>query len=72
MYAHLPLEANEMIYTTRHPICGEVKMLGLPVKLKEPQGNPRVNHPYWASIPRRFWPDWVIHLKISLFSKPRE
>jgi crotonobetainyl-CoA:carnitine CoA-transferase CaiB-like acyl-CoA transferase len=39
--AHPQLEANDMIYTTRHPARGEVKMLGLPVKLKKTPGKPR-------------------------------
>jgi crotonobetainyl-CoA:carnitine CoA-transferase CaiB-like acyl-CoA transferase len=40
--AHPQIEANEMIYTTNHPAQGEIKMLGMPVKLKgtpaQPQG----------------------------------
>jgi len=39
--AHPQLEANEMIYTTNHPTRGEVKMLGLPVKLKKTPGKPQ-------------------------------
>ena len=39
--AHPQLEANEMIYTTDHPSRGEVKMLGLPVKLKKTPGKPQ-------------------------------
>ncbi len=39
--AHPQLEANEMIYTTTHPTRGEVKMLGLPVKLKKTPGEPQ-------------------------------
>jgi len=39
--AHPQLEANEMIYTTRHPTRGEMKMLGLPVKLKKTPGKPQ-------------------------------
>jgi crotonobetainyl-CoA:carnitine CoA-transferase CaiB-like acyl-CoA transferase len=39
--AHPQLEANDMIYTTRHPTRGEVKMLGLPVKLKKTPGKPQ-------------------------------
>ena len=39
--AHPQLEANEMIYTTKHPTRGEVKMLGLPVKLKKTPGKPQ-------------------------------
>lgn len=39
--AHPQMEANEMIYTTNHPVRGEVKMLGLPVKLKKSPGHPQ-------------------------------
>ncbi len=39
--AHPQLEANDMIYTTNHPSRGEVKMLGLPVKLKKTPGKPQ-------------------------------
>jgi len=39
--AHPQLEANEMIYTIDHPSRGEVKMLGLPVKLKKTPGKPQ-------------------------------
>ena len=39
--AHPQVEANDMIYTTRHPTRGEVKMLGLPVKLKKTPGRPQ-------------------------------
>jgi len=39
--AHPQLEVNEMIYTTNHPTCGEVKMLGLPVKLEKTPGKPQ-------------------------------
>jgi crotonobetainyl-CoA:carnitine CoA-transferase CaiB-like acyl-CoA transferase len=38
---HPQLEANDMIYTTKHPTRGEVKMLGLPVKLKKNPGKPQ-------------------------------
>jgi crotonobetainyl-CoA:carnitine CoA-transferase CaiB-like acyl-CoA transferase len=38
---HPQLAANDMIYTTRHPTRGEVKMLGLPVKLKNTPGKPQ-------------------------------
>jgi crotonobetainyl-CoA:carnitine CoA-transferase CaiB-like acyl-CoA transferase len=38
---HPQLEANEMIYTTSHPKRGEIKMLGLPVKLKKTPGKPQ-------------------------------
>ncbi len=39
--ANPQLEANDMIYTTKHPARGEVKMLGLPVKLKKTPGRPQ-------------------------------
>lgn len=39
--AHPQLEANKMIHTTNHPTRGEVKMLGLPVKLEKTPGRPQ-------------------------------
>lgn len=39
--ANPQLEANDMIYTSQHPVRGEVKMLGLPVKLKNTPGHPQ-------------------------------
>lgn len=39
--AHPQLEANQMIHSVNHPARGEMKMLGLPVKLKETPGNPQ-------------------------------
>jgi len=39
--AHPQLEANEMLYTTNHPVRGELKMLGMPVKLKKTPGRPQ-------------------------------
>jgi crotonobetainyl-CoA:carnitine CoA-transferase CaiB-like acyl-CoA transferase len=39
--AHPQLEANEMLYAAQHPARGEVKMLGLPVKLKKTPGRPQ-------------------------------
>jgi crotonobetainyl-CoA:carnitine CoA-transferase CaiB-like acyl-CoA transferase len=39
--AHPQLEANDMICTVKHPARGEVKMLGLPVKLKKTPGRPQ-------------------------------
>jgi crotonobetainyl-CoA:carnitine CoA-transferase CaiB-like acyl-CoA transferase len=39
--AHPQLAANDMLYSTRHPKRGEIKMLGLPVKLKRTPGKPQ-------------------------------
>ena len=39
--AHPQLESNEMIYTTEHPVRGEIKMLGNPVKLKKTPADPQ-------------------------------
>jgi crotonobetainyl-CoA:carnitine CoA-transferase CaiB-like acyl-CoA transferase len=39
--AHPQLAANDIIYTARHPTRGDVKMLGLPVKLKQTPGKPQ-------------------------------
>jgi crotonobetainyl-CoA:carnitine CoA-transferase CaiB-like acyl-CoA transferase len=39
--AHPQLAANDMICTVDHPSRGEVKMLGLPVKLKKTPGKPQ-------------------------------
>ena len=39
--AHPQLTANDMIYTAKHPKRGEIKMLGLPVKLKKTPGKPQ-------------------------------
>ena len=38
---HPQLEANDMIYTTSHPTRGDIKMLGLPVKLGKTPGEPQ-------------------------------
>jgi crotonobetainyl-CoA:carnitine CoA-transferase CaiB-like acyl-CoA transferase len=38
---HPQLEANEMIYSVNHPVRGELKMLGLPVKLQKTPGKPQ-------------------------------
>jgi len=39
--AHPQIEANEMIYATEHPVRGEIKMLGNPIKLKKTPGKPQ-------------------------------
>jgi crotonobetainyl-CoA:carnitine CoA-transferase CaiB-like acyl-CoA transferase len=39
--AHPQLKENDIIYTANHPTRGEVKMLGLPVKLKKTPGKPQ-------------------------------
>jgi len=39
--AHPQLAANDMFYTAKHPKRGEVKMLGMPVKLKKTPGKPQ-------------------------------
>jgi crotonobetainyl-CoA:carnitine CoA-transferase CaiB-like acyl-CoA transferase len=39
--AHPQLEANEMITSVNHPTRGEIKMLGLPVKLSKTPGRPQ-------------------------------
>lgn len=38
--SHPQLEANDMVYSVKHPLRGEVRMLGLPVKLKDTPGVP--------------------------------
>jgi crotonobetainyl-CoA:carnitine CoA-transferase CaiB-like acyl-CoA transferase len=39
--AHPQLAANDMICSVQHPTRGQVKMLGMPVKLKKTPGSPR-------------------------------
>ncbi len=39
--AHPQTEANGMICTVNHPVRGEIKMLGTPVKLKKTPGRPQ-------------------------------
>jgi crotonobetainyl-CoA:carnitine CoA-transferase CaiB-like acyl-CoA transferase len=39
--AHPQMAANDMFYTVKHPKRGDVKMLGLPVKLKKTPGKPQ-------------------------------
>ena len=39
--AHPQLEANDMICSVDHPLHGEVRVLGLPVKLKKTPGQPQ-------------------------------
>lgn len=38
---HPQMAANEMLYSTKHPTRGEIKMLGLPIKLKQTPGKPQ-------------------------------
>ncbi len=38
---HPQIEANEMIYATRHPVRGDIRMLGNPIKLKKTPANPQ-------------------------------
>ena len=40
LFAHPQVEANEMVITMEHPIRGPIKMLGMPVKLKQTPGKP--------------------------------
>jgi crotonobetainyl-CoA:carnitine CoA-transferase CaiB-like acyl-CoA transferase len=39
--AHPQIEANEIIYTTRHPVRGEIRMLGIPLKLNSTPVHPQ-------------------------------
>jgi crotonobetainyl-CoA:carnitine CoA-transferase CaiB-like acyl-CoA transferase len=39
--AHPQMATNEMIFTADHPVQGETKMLGLPVKLRKTPGRPQ-------------------------------
>jgi len=39
--AHPQLAVNDIIYSVKHPARGELKMLGLPVKLKKTPGKPQ-------------------------------
>jgi crotonobetainyl-CoA:carnitine CoA-transferase CaiB-like acyl-CoA transferase len=39
--AHPQMQANEMITSVNHPTYGELKMLGLPVKLTKTPGQPQ-------------------------------
>ena len=43
--AHPQVTANEIIYNTNHPVRGEIKMLGVPVKLSETPGCPQGSSP---------------------------
>ncbi len=42
---HPQVEANEMITSLHHPTRGEIKMLGIPVKLKKTPGKARIAPP---------------------------
>jgi crotonobetainyl-CoA:carnitine CoA-transferase CaiB-like acyl-CoA transferase len=39
--AHPQIQANDINYSTNHPVSGEIKMLGLPIKLKKTPGHPQ-------------------------------
>jgi crotonobetainyl-CoA:carnitine CoA-transferase CaiB-like acyl-CoA transferase len=39
--AHPQVEANDIIYSTNHPIRGPIKMVGIPVKMTKTPGSPK-------------------------------
>jgi crotonobetainyl-CoA:carnitine CoA-transferase CaiB-like acyl-CoA transferase len=39
--AHPQVEANDIIYSTNHPVRGPIKMLGIPVKMTKTPGSPK-------------------------------
>lgn len=45
LLSHPQVEANEMIISLPHPTRGEIKMLGIPVKLKKTPGKARLAPP---------------------------
>jgi crotonobetainyl-CoA:carnitine CoA-transferase CaiB-like acyl-CoA transferase len=51
--AHPQVTANEIIYKTKHPIRGETKMLGVPVKLSETPGCPQGSSPLLGQHSKR-------------------
>lgn len=53
IYAHPQVTANEIIYKTKHPIRGETKMLGVPVKLSETPGCPQGPSPLLGQHSKR-------------------
>jgi CoA:oxalate CoA-transferase len=42
---HPQVEANDIIFTTTHPVRGETRMLGIPVKLQKTPGRPQGTAP---------------------------
>jgi CoA:oxalate CoA-transferase len=38
---HPQVEANDIIFSTNHPVRGETKMLGIPIKLEKTPGHPQ-------------------------------
>jgi CoA:oxalate CoA-transferase len=39
--AHPQVEANDIIYSTNHPVRGPIKMVGMPVKMTKTPGSPK-------------------------------
>ncbi len=39
--AHPQVEANDIVYSTNHPVRGPIKMLGIPVKMTKTPGSPK-------------------------------
>jgi CoA:oxalate CoA-transferase len=39
--AHPQVEANDIIYSTNHPVRGSIKMVGMPVKMTKTPGSPQ-------------------------------
>jgi len=39
--AHPQVEANDIIYSTNHPVRGPIKMVGIPVKMTKTPGSPK-------------------------------
>ena len=44
--AHPQVAANEILYATEHPLLGEIRMLGVPVKLSATPGRPQGPAPF--------------------------
>ena len=51
--AHPQVQANEMIINMEHPVRGNMKLLGVPVKLKKTRRSPVALRLCWASTLRR-------------------